>query len=106
MRADTHRGPEHNRSTSEAEYIDAALTFALSQLHLAPHGRAIHMALLRPAVMTRSGLLAAAIPTLSGLHERTESDPDRARYCIVSSLGFDDRSVVVARAPCNGTPPR
>src|SRR4029453_11889705 len=42
MRADTHRGPEHNRSTSEAEYIDAALTFALSQLHLAPHGRAIH----------------------------------------------------------------
>jgi hypothetical protein len=42
MRADTHRGPEHNRSTSEAEYIDAALTFALSELHLAPHGRAIH----------------------------------------------------------------
>src|SRR5512144_2126029 len=42
MRADTHRGPEHNRSTSEAEYIDAALSFALSQLHLAPHGRAIH----------------------------------------------------------------
>jgi len=42
MRADTHRGLEHNRSTSEAEYIDAALTFALSQLHLAPHGRAIH----------------------------------------------------------------
>jgi hypothetical protein len=30
MRADTHRGPERNRSTSEAEYIDAALTFALS----------------------------------------------------------------------------
>src|SRR5262249_40444094 len=26
----------------EAEYIDAALTFALSELHLAPHGRAIH----------------------------------------------------------------
>jgi hypothetical protein len=42
MRADTHRGPEHNRSTSEAEYIDAALTFARSKLHLAPHGRAIH----------------------------------------------------------------
>jgi hypothetical protein len=42
MRADTHRGPERNRSTSEAEYIDAALTFALSDLHLAPHGRAIH----------------------------------------------------------------
>jgi hypothetical protein len=41
MRADTHRGPERNRSTSEAEYIDAALTFALSDLHLAPHGRAI-----------------------------------------------------------------
>src|SRR5262249_32973157 len=45
MRADTHRGPERNRSTSEAEYIDAALTFALSELHLAPHGRAIHLAL-------------------------------------------------------------
>jgi hypothetical protein len=44
MRADTHRGLERNRSTSEAEYIDAALSFALSQLHLAPHGRAIHMA--------------------------------------------------------------
>jgi hypothetical protein len=43
MRADSHRGPEHNRSTSEAEYIDAALSFALSQLHLAPHGRAIHI---------------------------------------------------------------
>jgi hypothetical protein len=43
MRADTHRGPEHNRSTSEAEYIDAALTFARSKLHLAPHGRAIHL---------------------------------------------------------------
>src|SRR5262249_27263418 len=42
MRADTHRGPEHNGSTSEAEYIDAALTFARSELHLAPHGRAIH----------------------------------------------------------------
>src|SRR5262245_32189454 len=42
MRADTHRGPEHNRSTSEAEYIDAALTFAFSEPHLAPHGRAIH----------------------------------------------------------------
>ena len=42
MRADTHRGPEHNRSTSETEYIDAALTFALSELHLTPHGRAIH----------------------------------------------------------------
>src|SRR5262245_44859581 len=43
MRADPHRGPEHNRSTSEAEYIDAAFTFALSELHLAPHGRAIHL---------------------------------------------------------------
>ena len=42
MRADTHPGPEHKHSTSEAEYIDAALTFALSELHLAPHGRAIH----------------------------------------------------------------
>jgi len=27
MRADTHDGPEQNRSTSEAWYIDAALTF-------------------------------------------------------------------------------
>src|SRR6266480_7812288 len=27
MRADTHDGPEQNRSTSEALYIDAALTF-------------------------------------------------------------------------------
>src|SRR5215471_10040359 len=44
MRADPHRGPERKRSTSEAEYIDAAFTFALSELHLAPHGRAIHMA--------------------------------------------------------------
>ena len=52
MRADTHHGPERKRSTSEAEYIDAALTFALSQLHLAPHGRAIHMALLGPAGMS------------------------------------------------------
>ena len=42
MRADPHRGPERKRSTSEAEYIDAPLTFALSELHLAPHGRAIH----------------------------------------------------------------
>src|SRR5262249_21149914 len=42
MRADPHRGPERNRSTLEAEYIDAAPTFALSDLHLAPHGRAIH----------------------------------------------------------------
>src|SRR4030095_1062873 len=59
MRADTHRGPEHNRSTSEAEYIDAALTFALSQLHLAPHGRAIHMAPLgRPAFGVRGPLRA------------------------------------------------
>src|SRR5262249_55966870 len=47
MRADTHPGPEHNRSTAEAEYIAAALTFALSELHLAPHGRAIHMAQMR-----------------------------------------------------------
>jgi hypothetical protein len=49
MRADTHRGPEHNRSTSEAEYIDAALTFALSQLHLAPHGRAIQIGTTQPS---------------------------------------------------------
>src|SRR5262247_1951716 len=27
MRADTHHGPERKRSTSKAEYIDAALTF-------------------------------------------------------------------------------
>ena len=40
MRADTHHGPERKRSTSEAEYIDAALTFALSEHHLASHGRA------------------------------------------------------------------
>src|SRR5262249_55342596 len=43
MRADPHRGPERNRSTLEAEYIDAALTFALSDPHLAPHGRAIQI---------------------------------------------------------------
>src|SRR5262245_65628874 len=48
MRADTHHGPEHNRSTSEGEYIDAALTFALSELHLAPHGRAIHSGTSQP----------------------------------------------------------
>ena len=48
VRTVTHRGPEHNRSTSEAEYIDAALTFALSELHLAPHGRAIHIGTIRP----------------------------------------------------------
>src|SRR5262245_32739075 len=53
MRADTHPGPEHNRSTSEAEYIDAALTFALSELHLAPHGRAIHLALPRHGEVPR-----------------------------------------------------
>src|SRR5215475_5386067 len=47
MRADTHRGPEHNRSTSEAEYIDAALAFAFSEPHLAPHGRAIHHGTIR-----------------------------------------------------------
>jgi hypothetical protein len=46
MRADTHPGPERNRSTSVADCIDAALSFALSQLHLAPHGRAIQLALL------------------------------------------------------------
>src|SRR5215813_5671682 len=64
MRADTHHGPERNRSTSEAEYIDAALTFALSELHLAPHGRAIHLALLRPAIMTYAGLLSGGNPDL------------------------------------------
>ena len=52
MRADTHRGPEHNRSTSEAEYIDAALSFALSQLHLAPHGWAIHLGTSLPSTST------------------------------------------------------
>ena len=52
MRADTHRGPERYRSTLEAEYIDAAPTFALSQLHLAPHGRAIHVALFGPGALT------------------------------------------------------
>jgi len=52
MRADPHRGPERNRSTSEAEYIDAALTFALSELHLAPHGRAIHLGTTRSSQRT------------------------------------------------------
>jgi hypothetical protein len=33
-------------------------------------------------------------------------NPDRTRHCIASSLGFDDRSVVVAKATCNGAPPR
>src|SRR5262249_50442263 len=54
MRADPHRGPEHNRSTSEAEYIDAALTVALSELHLAPHGRAIHSGTTRPSSIRRA----------------------------------------------------
>ena len=35
------------------------------------------LALLRSARMTCWGLLAAAIPTLSGHPERTESDPNR-----------------------------
>src|SRR5512144_2091318 len=56
MRADTHRGPEHNRSTSEAEYIDAALTFALSQLHLASHGRAIQNGTTRPRYTTQRSI--------------------------------------------------
>src|SRR5262249_60400964 len=64
MRADPHRGPERNRSTLEAEYIDAAPTFALSDLHLAPHGRAIHMALLRRALMMYAGLLSSGNPDL------------------------------------------
>src|SRR5262249_34590967 len=54
MRADPHRGPERNRSTLEAEYIDAALTFALSPLHLAPHGRAIHLGTTRPSGVHRA----------------------------------------------------
>jgi hypothetical protein len=66
MRADTHRGPEHNRSTSEAEYIDAALTFALSQLHLAPHGRAIQMA-----------LCGSADPSLGGAATGGKADMER-----------------------------
>src|SRR5262245_1727250 len=76
MRADTQRGPERNRSTSEAEYIDAALTFALSELHLAPHGRAIHpgttLTFQRRAPIVRKGIdsgcprspALAASPTL------------------------------------------
>jgi hypothetical protein len=65
MRADTHHGPEHNRSTSEAEYIDAALTFALSELHLAPHGRAIHMALLSRTAAIREQSAVGGGPDLS-----------------------------------------
>jgi len=41
MRADTRAGPEQS-STWEAWYIDAALTFVRSALHLATHGRTIH----------------------------------------------------------------
>ena len=52
MRADPHRGPERKRSTSEAEYIDAALTFALLELHLAPHGRAVHLGTTRSSQRT------------------------------------------------------
>src|SRR5512144_418532 len=70
MRADTHRGPEHNRSTSEAEYIDAALSFALLELHLAPHGRAIHCGTSRPFVTPHA---TAAFSPQSDL-ERTSPD--------------------------------
>src|SRR6266404_7610647 len=41
MRADTHHGPEQC-STSETEYIDAALTIVALEIPLATHGRAIH----------------------------------------------------------------
>jgi len=43
MRADTHDGPEQMLHL-EAEYIVAALTFVDLKRHLAPRGRAIHMA--------------------------------------------------------------
>src|SRR6266550_9471410 len=44
MRADTHHGPEQC-STSETEYIDAALTIVALEIPLATHGRAIHGAM-------------------------------------------------------------
>jgi len=66
MRADPHRGPERKRSTSEAEYIDAAFTFALSELHLAPHGRTIHMALVRPTRLIRGSPVSRFIADGNG----------------------------------------
>src|SRR5262245_10830633 len=89
MRADTHPGPEHNRSTSEAEYIDAALTFALSELHLAPHGRAIHMArpgewrpgdeLLERGYQRQYRQHALAFPLSNGVTLELNTAADRAK---------------------------
>jgi hypothetical protein len=45
MRADTHHGQEQC-STSETEYIDAALTIVALEIPLATHGRAIHSAMM------------------------------------------------------------
>src|SRR5262249_25137072 len=67
MRADPHRGPERNRSTLEAEYIDAALTFALSDLHLAPHGPALAMAQRRSPGMSAFAPLSGALRTSNAL---------------------------------------
>src|SRR5262249_1179976 len=80
MRPDPRRAPERNRSTLEAEYIDAAPTFALSDLHLAPHGRAIHMARLGPPALSAFAPLSGGKRTSSGgsikpIHEYTT-------YCV------------------------
>src|SRR5215831_4696278 len=81
MRADPHRGPEHNRSTSQAEYIDAAFTFALSELHLAPHGRAIHLGTTLPSGnrRARSARRPKAAMESSRRNGRVVPQPDSRR---------------------------
>src|SRR5262245_10321171 len=42
MRADTHDGPEHNRSTSRPDTLMQLSRSLILEVHLVPRGRAIH----------------------------------------------------------------
>jgi hypothetical protein len=80
MRADSHRGPERNRSTSEAEYIDAAHTFALSELHLAPHGRAIHLGTIQSFQVNSPGAGSRVEADIRVRHPPVSRVEERAFY--------------------------
>src|SRR5262249_2455962 len=58
---------------SKSQYIDAAVTFAISELHLVPHGRAIHVARLGHRDVTMPRPLCAAERTSIGGCLTTES---------------------------------
>src|SRR6266571_712213 len=78
MRADTHDGPEQNRSTSRPNTLMQLSRSSLLELRLATRGRAIHTGTKRrfAAMQKRGGLDRAELPIELALDALDGADAD------------------------------